>query len=71
MSDTSADDRTLNSEFEVLAKRAGLVVPQTRKPALLKLFKELKRMTAHVRQPRTTADEPAGTYAIQTVTRSL
>ena len=36
--------------------------PKTARPALLKGFKDLKRMTALMRQPRTAADEPAGTY---------
>lgn len=71
MSETSADDPALAVEFDALAKRAGLDVPESRKPALLKGYKDLKRMTALMRQPRTAADEPAGTYVIQTVTRSL
>jgi len=71
MSDTSADDNALAAEFDILAKRAGLEIPDSRKPMLLKGFKDLKRMTALMRQPRTAADEPAGTYLIETVTRSL
>ena len=69
--DNSADDEALAAEFDILAKRAGLLVPDSRRPAMLKGFKDLKRMTALMRQPRTAADEPAGTYAIQTITRSL
>jgi hypothetical protein len=71
MSETSADDPALAAEFDVLAKRAGLEIPDSRRAALLKGYKDLKRMTALMRQPRTAADEPAGTYVIQTVTRSL
>ena len=71
MSEPAADDPTLSAEFDALAKRAGLDIPESRKPALLKGYKDLKRMTALMRQPRTAADEPAGTYVIQTVTRSL
>jgi len=71
MSDPSADDQALATEFDILAKRAGLDIPENRRPMMLKGFKELKRMTAQMRQPRTAADEPAGTYVIQTVTRSL
>ena len=66
-----AIDEALTTEFDVLAKRAGLTVPDDRKPALLKGFKDLKKMTALMRQPRTAADEPAGTYTILTVTRSV
>jgi hypothetical protein len=71
MSETSADDRALSAEFDVLAKRAGLDIPENRKPIMLKGFKDMKRMTALMRQPRTAADEPAGTYVIETVTRSV
>jgi hypothetical protein len=71
MPDTPAADQALEAEFDILAKRAGLVVPGDRKPSLLRGFKDLKRMTAMMRQPRTAADEPAGTYSILTVTRSV
>jgi hypothetical protein len=71
MSDTANDDKTLEAEFDVLAARAGLAIREGRKRALLQGFKEIKRMTALMRQPRTAADEPAGTYDIHTVTRSL
>jgi hypothetical protein len=71
MSDDAADDQALTTEFDVLARRAGLTVPDDRRPALLKGFKDLKKMTALMRQPRTAADEPAGTYNILTVTRSV
>jgi len=71
MSESPADDQALAAEFDVLAKRAGLEIPENRRPALLKGFKDLKKMTALMRQPRTAADEPAGTYVIETITRSL
>ena len=70
MSDASSDDQALSAEFDVFAARAGLAIPPNRKLALLKGFKDLKRMTALMRQPRTAASEPAGTYDIRTVTRS-
>jgi hypothetical protein len=71
MSETSTDDQALATEFDVLAKRAGLDIPENRKPVMLKGFRDLKKMTALMRQPRTAADEPAGTYVIETVTRSV
>jgi hypothetical protein len=71
MPDNAADEQALVTEFDVLARRAGLDIPKDRKEAMLKGFKDLKRMTALLRQPRTAADEPAGTYSIQTVTRSV
>lgn len=71
MSDTSTDAKALEAEFDSLAGRAGLDIPAARKPAMLLGLKDLKRMTALMRQPRTAADEPAGTYSILTVTRGL
>jgi hypothetical protein len=71
MSGTLTDEQALNAEFEVLAQRAGLSIPESRRAALLQGLKELKRMTALMHQPLTAANEPAGTYAILTVTRNL
>ena len=71
MSEASSDDSGLVAEFEALAKRAGLHIPEARKPAMLLGYKDLKRMTALMRQPLTAADEPAGAYSILSVTRSI
>lgn len=70
MADLSSDDPALATEFDVLAKRAGFPVLEGRKAALLLGYKDLKRMTALMRQPRTAAAEPAGAYSILSVTRS-
>ena len=70
MPDASPDD-ALAAEFEILANRAALSIPDARKPAMLAGFKDLKRMVALMRQPRTAANEPAGTYSILSVTRSV
>ena len=59
MPDTTTDDAALTAEFDALAGRAGLSIPDDRKAALLQGYKDLKRMTALMRQPRTAADEPA------------
>ena len=71
MPDLSSDDQALATEFDVLAKRADFPVIAARKPALLQGYKDLKRMTALMRQPRTAANEPAGAYSILSVTRSI
>jgi hypothetical protein len=65
------DEAALALEFDVLARRAGLTIPEGRKAALFAGFKDLRRMLATMRQPRTAADEPAATYSIQSVTRGL
>ena len=65
------DEATLTREFDVLAARAGLVIPEERRPGLFAGFKDLRGMVALLRQPRTAANEPASTFSIETVTRSL
>ena len=65
------DEAALALEFDVLAKRAGLDIPEERLAAMFEGFKDLRRMTALMRQPRSAADEPAATYSIQSVTRGL
>jgi hypothetical protein len=65
------DEAALALEFDVLAKRAGLDIPADRRPVVFAGFKDLRRMLALMRQPRTAADEPAGTYSILSVTRGL
>ncbi|QKD19612.1 hypothetical protein HGP13_34340 [Mesorhizobium sp. NZP2077] len=71
MPDDATDEQALNTEFDVLAKRAGLKISESRRPALLQGFQDLKRMTELMRQPRTEANEPAATYSILSVTRSV
>jgi hypothetical protein len=65
------DETALSLEFDVLAKRAGLDIPADRRPAVLAGFKELRHMLALLRQPRSAAHEPAGTYSILSVTRGI
>lgn len=71
MAELSPDDPVLATEFDVLAKRAGFPVLEGRGAALLLGYKDLKRMTALMRQPRAAANEPAGAYSILSVTRSI
>lgn len=65
------DEAALALEFDVLAKRAGLDIPDARRAVLFDGFKDLRRMTALMRQPRSAADEPAATFSILSVTRGL
>jgi hypothetical protein len=71
MPDKPTEDTALAAEFDMLARRAGLTVLDDRRAAMLQAYKDFKRMTALMRQPRTAADEPAGAYSILSVTRSI
>jgi len=66
-----SDDAALALEFDVFAKRAGLDIPGDRRPMVFAAFKELRPMLALLRQPRTAAHEPAGTFSILSVTRGI
>lgn len=69
---TIADDEaTLRTEFEVLAKRAGLVIPEDRRAWLFEGFVELRRDVALLRQPRTAASEPAAVYSMASIIRTI
>lgn len=69
--DDAADDAALALEFDVLARRAGLHVPDDRRALLFAGFKDIRRMLPLLRQPRSAADEPAATYDIRSVTRGI
>lgn len=71
MTHDTPDDAALALEFDVLARRAGLHVPDDRRALLLAGFKDLRRMAGLLRQHRTYADEPAATFDIRTVTRGI
>jgi hypothetical protein len=69
-----ADDgseQDLMLEFEVMVKRAGLVIPDMRKAAVFAGFKDLKRYCALLRQPRTAASEPSNTYSLVTLMKGV
>ncbi len=70
MTDTP-DEAALTAEFDILAKRAGLSIPEDRRALLFDGFKELRNMLALLRQPRTAASEPAPTYSMHSITRGI
>jgi hypothetical protein len=56
-------------EFDVLARRAGLDIPEDRRAHVFAGFKDMRAMLEQLRQPRTAAHEPAGFFDIATVNR--
>lgn len=54
---------SLETEFDVLMARAGVVVPEDRRAALLTGFAELRGHVALLRQPRTAAAEPSNIFS--------
>lgn len=57
-------DDDLKQELDAAAQKAGLPIPPERHDAILVSYKDLKRMTALIRQPRTAAAEPSNVYSL-------
>jgi hypothetical protein len=59
------DDTALEREFDVLMAKAGATVPADRRAGLIAGYRDMKRMTALLRQPRAAADEPSNIFSLQ------
>jgi hypothetical protein len=64
------DDAALERELDALMTKAGADVPRDRKAGILAGYKEMKRMTALLRQPRSEAAEPSNIYSLVDYARS-
>lgn len=61
---TDNSDAAVEREFETLMAKAGAEVPADRKAGVIAGYKDVKRMAALLRQPRTAADEPSNVYSL-------
>jgi len=66
MNDAEAQLRT---EFEVLAKRAGLVIPPERQQAFFAAFKDFRRAMDRLHRPRAASVEVASVFSVDGVRR--
>jgi hypothetical protein len=55
----------LERELDMLLAKAGADVPPDRKAGILAGYREMKRMAATVRQPRTAAAEPSNIFSLK------
>jgi hypothetical protein len=60
---TTEDD--LERELDMLLAKAGANVPSDLKAGLLDGYRDMKRMAAMVRQPRTAAAEPSNIFSLK------
>ena len=60
---TTEDD--LERELDMLLAKAGANVPPDLKAGLLAGYRDMKRMAAMVRQPRTAAAEPSNIFSLK------
>ncbi|HWX46630.1 MAG TPA: hypothetical protein VNZ61_01070 [Roseomonas sp.] len=58
-----------DAEFDMLLRRAGIIIPDERYAGVLSGYRELQALLPKLRGPRSAAAEPAGTFVIETVTR--
>ena len=67
---STEDDAYLERELDMLMAKAGATVPADRKAGILAGYRDLKRMAALLRQPRTAADETSNIYSLASFARS-
>ncbi len=60
----SAEHDRLAREFDLLMTSSGVVVPAERRSGAVAVFRDLKRMTLLLRQPRSAASEPSNVYRL-------
>jgi hypothetical protein len=62
-------DAELRTEFEVLAKRAGLAIPAERQQAFFAAFKDFRRALERLHRPRAASVEVASVFSVDGVRR--
>jgi hypothetical protein len=62
-------DAQLHVEFEALARRAGLVIPEERRQAFFVAFKDFRRMLERLHRPREADVETASVFSVDAVRR--
>jgi len=67
---STEEDADLERELDMLMAKAGAEVPADRKAGIVAGYRDLKRMTALLRQPRTAAAEPSNIYSLESFVRS-
>jgi hypothetical protein len=67
---STQDDAALEREFDMLMAKAGATVPADRRAGIIAGYRDMKRMTALLRQPRTAADEPSNTFSLKSFVAS-
>ncbi len=67
---TDRSDAAIEQEFDVLMTKAGVELPADRKAGAIAGYKDMKRLAAALRQPRTAADEPSNVYSLTCFARS-
>ena len=67
---STQDDANLERELDMLMAKAGAAVPADRKAGIVAGYRDMKRMAALLRQPRTAADETSNIFSLKSFVRS-
>jgi hypothetical protein len=67
---TDDSDGAIEQEFDMLMAKAGIELPADRRAGVIAGYKDMKRMAALLRQPRTAANEPSNVYSLMGFVRS-
>ena len=67
---STQDDANLELELDMLMAKAGAQVPADRKAGIVAGYRDMKRMAALLRQPRTAADETSNIFSLKSFVRS-
>lgn len=62
-------DAALERELDMLLAKAGATVPADRKAGIVAGYRDIKRMAALLRQPRSAAAEPSNVFSLVPLAR--
>jgi hypothetical protein len=62
-------DAALERELDMLLAKAGATVPADRKAGIVAGYRDIKRMTTLLRQPRSAAAEPSNVFSLVPLAR--
>jgi hypothetical protein len=62
-------DAALERELDMLLAKAGAAVPADRKAGIVAGYRDIKRMVALLRQPRSAAAEPSNIFSLVPLAR--
>ena len=62
-------DSELKAEFEVMARRAAVQIPDGRREAFFAAFKDFRRMLERLHRPRPADVEVASVFSVESVKR--
>jgi len=60
------DDAALETEFDSMLARAGMIIPADRRAATVQAYRELRQQVALLRQPRDATHEPSNIFRLPT-----